>query len=236
MLYNLTDCTQNMTPPMTELVTMPLFPLKTVLFPGMLLPLHIFEERYKTMVRECLEREEPFGVVLIKDGNEVGEAAEPHRIGTSAIIARATELTGERYNILSVGYQRFRIHSLSAEQPYLSGLVEMLEPVDEETEGAYRLAGDLRPRLQRYIQLLADITETSVNLSEMPDKPVLLAYVAAILLQVPLADKQRLLATDTIPEMLARERLLLARERHLLSANVGAEYTLEAGESAFSVN
>ena len=57
MLYNLTGCMLNMTAPMTELVSMPLFPLRTVLFPGMLLPLHIFEERYKTMIRECLEKE-----------------------------------------------------------------------------------------------------------------------------------------------------------------------------------
>jgi Lon protease-like protein len=221
---------------MAELVSMPLFPLKTVLFPGMLLPLHIFEERYKTMVRECLEKEEPFGVVLIKEGTEVGETAEPHRIGTSAIIARATELTGERYNILSVGYQRIRIHSLSYEQPYLRGLVETLEPVDGETEEAQRLAEKLRPRLQRYVQQLADITETSVSLSEMPDKPVMLAYVAAILLQVPVAEKQQLLASDTIPRMLARETYLLTRESQLLASNIGAEYILDAGESAFSVN
>jgi len=215
---------------------MPLFPLKTVLFPGMLLPLHIFEDRYKTMVRECLEKEEPFGVVLIKEGSEVGEAAEPHRIGTSAIIARATKLTDGRYNILSVGYQLFRVHSLSYDQPYLSGQVETLEPVDGETDEAFERAELLRPRLQKYIQLLADITETSVNLSEMPDKPVLLAYVAAILLQVPLVDKQELLAIETIPELLAREMVLLARERRLLDANIGAEYTLDAGESAFSAN
>jgi Lon protease-like protein len=236
MLYNLTGCMPMMTAPMTELVSMPLFPLRTVLFPGMLLPLHIFEERYKTMIRECLEKEAPFGVVLIKEGSEVGDSAEPHRIGTSAIIARTTKLTDERYNILSVGYQRFRVHSLSYELPYLSGQVETLEPVEGETEIAYRMADKLRPRLQKYIQQLADITETSVNLSEMPDKPVLLAYVAAILLQVPLSDKQWLLATDTIPEMLSREIRLLARERRLLASDIGAEYTLDAGESAFSVN
>jgi hypothetical protein len=56
------------------------------------------------------------------------------------------------------------------------------------------------------------------------------------LLQVPLSDKQWLLATDTIPEMLSREIRLLARERRLLASDIGAEYTLEAGESAFSVN
>lgn len=236
MLYNLTDCRLIKIAPMAELVSMPLFPLKTVLFPGMLLPLHIFEERYKIMVRECLEKEEPFGVLLIKEGTEVGETAEPHRIGTSAIIARATELTGERYNILSVGYQRIQVHAMSYEQPYLSGLVEVLEPVNGETDEAHRLAINLRPRLQSYIRLLADITEMSINLSEMPDKPVLLGYVAAILLQIPLADKQRLLASDTIPQMLAKEMVLLARERHLLASNIGAEYTLDAGESAFSVN
>ena len=71
------------------LVQLPLFPLNLVLFPGMDLPLHIFEERYKSMIGDCLNQNLPFGVVLIKEGLEVGTPAEPERIGTSARILHA---------------------------------------------------------------------------------------------------------------------------------------------------
>jgi Lon protease-like protein len=67
-----------------------LFPLQTVLFPGMRMPLHIFEERYKLMIRECIEQDAPFGVLLIRDGAEVGAGAVPHNVGTTARISQTT--------------------------------------------------------------------------------------------------------------------------------------------------
>ena len=71
---------------MTDTVWLPLFPLKTVLFPGGVLPLRVFETRYVDMVRACMKTDTPFGVVAIRSGTEVGMAAEPYSIGTHAHI------------------------------------------------------------------------------------------------------------------------------------------------------
>src|SRR5205814_5524803 len=86
---------------------MALFPLNTVLFPGMPLPLHIFEERYKLMIGRCLEEERPFGVVLIQSGPEVGGTAVPHRVGTTAHIAAVRRLDDGRMNLIAIGQERF---------------------------------------------------------------------------------------------------------------------------------
>src|SRR4029450_7854046 len=98
-----------------------LFPLNTVLFPGMPLPLHVFEERYKLMVGRCLEEERPFGVVLIRTGQEGGGPAVPHRVGTTAEIATAKHLDDGRMNLLVVGQERVRIRELVRQEPYLVG-------------------------------------------------------------------------------------------------------------------
>ena len=103
---------------------LPLFPLNTVLFPGMVLPLHIFEERYKLMVNRCLEEELPFGVLLIREGREVGEQAVPHEVGTTTVIAGATRLDGGQLNIVTIGHERFRLRSIRYDQPYLVGDAE----------------------------------------------------------------------------------------------------------------
>jgi hypothetical protein len=86
------------------------------------------------------------------------------------------------------------------------------------------------------VELLAELTETEIDLPELPDKPVLLAFLAAILLQVPLQDKQSLLAAETIPAMLARENFMLVREQELLRANIGMEFVLQDHQTKFSVS
>ncbi|MCI0849057.1 MAG: LON peptidase substrate-binding domain-containing protein, partial [Chloroflexi bacterium] len=88
------------------LTTLPLFPLNLVLFPGMDLPLHIFEQRYRDMIGECLDKDAPFGVVLIKEGVEVGDPADPERIGTSTRILSSEILDQGRMNILTRGERR----------------------------------------------------------------------------------------------------------------------------------
>jgi Lon protease-like protein len=188
------------------------------------------------MMGECLEEHQPFGVALIKRGKEVGEAAVPHRIGTSAIISQATERPDGRLDIVAIGYQRFRILSLSHDRPYLSGLVETLPPIGEDSDEAHAEAALLRPPLREYIHMLGEATESEIELDQIPEKPTLLAFLTAILLQVPKADKQSLLATEAIPEMLSRERRLLLRERQLLQANIGAEFTLDAEKIVFSTS
>jgi Lon protease-like protein len=200
------------------------------------LPLHIFEDRYKLMMQECVDQAKPFGVVLIKRGKEVGQIADPHPVGTSAIITQVNRLEENRMNIVSVGYQRFRIQELLYDRPYLRAVVKTLPPLEEETGEAFAQASLLRPRLKDYIEVIASLTDAELELTQVPEKPVLLAFMTAILLQVPLSDKQRLLVAETIPQMLALENQLLLRERCLLKANIGMEFTLVEGESGFSAN
>jgi uncharacterized protein len=102
---------------------LPLFPLNTVLFPGMPLTLHIFEERYKLMIERCLEHRQPFGVVLIRYGKEaLGSLADPHRIGCTARILDVQPLSEGRMNISALGQKRFRILELSHKKALPGGL------------------------------------------------------------------------------------------------------------------
>src|SRR5258707_15628572 len=107
---------------MAELL--PLFPLTTVLFPEMLLPLHIFEPRYRLLVRRCMDEDRPFGVVLMRSGQDVGGLAEPHGIGTEARIMAYSPLSDGRSYIVVRGGRRFAIEqSIPDTEPYLVGRV-----------------------------------------------------------------------------------------------------------------
>ena len=138
---------------MTEI---PLFPLRSVLCPGVALPLHIFEERYRLMIDRCIERGEPFGVVLIRDGGEVGPlSGEFATIGTTATIRRAGKYPDGRLDILTVGQQRFRLESVdSVSQPYLIGRVEFLAEPTGPAEEAREQAARIGHRFLEYLELL----------------------------------------------------------------------------------
>ncbi|NIV29900.1 MAG: peptidase S16, partial [Anaerolineae bacterium] len=87
-------------------------------------PLRIFEERYKLMIQHCLDEERPFGVLLIREGKEVGETAVPHTVGTSTLIASVTRADGGRMNIITIGLDRFRLRTLRHDRPYPVGDAE----------------------------------------------------------------------------------------------------------------
>jgi Lon protease-like protein len=120
---------------------LPLFPLGLVLFPGLVLPLHVFEDRYRVLVRDLLalpEEERRFGVVAIRQGREVGEDGlggreALHEIGCVAQLRRAEAYPDGRYDLVTVGAERFRLHALSTERPYLTGSVDLLP--DEQGDG-----------------------------------------------------------------------------------------------------
>jgi uncharacterized protein len=137
-------------------VELPLFPLHTVLCPGVALPLRIFEERYRAMTRRCLERDEPFGVVLIRDGREVGPgAASIASVGTVAEIREASKYSDGRFDLLVVGSRRFRIEQVTiGREPYLVGEVTELDEPSGDPERAIELAGELQRRFVRYLTLL----------------------------------------------------------------------------------
>jgi Lon protease-like protein len=202
----------------TDVVELPLFPLTTVLFPGQVLPLHIFEDRYRLMIRRCLAEDTPFGVVLIKQGREVGETAEPHLIGTVARIVESSHLPDGAMNILAVGTERFRIRRLFHDQPYLRGEVEffpMPEPSDAETLTG--LAERVRTQIRRYIELIAQAAGLQIQVGEIPETPQQMGYLAAVALQVENAEKQALLDSSSLARILTAEMTLLRRENALLT-------------------
>jgi len=140
----------------TGRLDLPLFPLHSVLCPGVALPLHIFEERYRLMIGRCIERTEPFGVVLIREGREVGPLrGRVAEVGTTALIREAGEYPDGRLDIMTVGGRRFRIRELDdAHEPYLMAEVSLLdEPVGSAGE-AQRYADRVGRRFLEYLELL----------------------------------------------------------------------------------
>jgi ATP-dependent protease La (LON) substrate-binding domain len=135
---------------------LPLFPLNTVLCPGIALPLHIFEERYRAMVRHCLETTSPFGVVLIREGREVGAGVISFTgIGTIAEIRDAGTYEDGRYDLLVVGTRRFEIRRvLSGKRPYLVAEVDVLDESVGDVDAAQRLAMRATRRFVSYLELL----------------------------------------------------------------------------------
>jgi Lon protease-like protein len=213
--------------------TLPLFPLNTVLFPGQLLPLHIFEPRYRQMIGECIQHGQAFGVVLIRSGEEVGAAAEPVEVGTTAHIVQVESVADGRMNILCVGKARFRITELLHDKPYLSGRVEWWpwEPYQAGSADVDRI----RRQLDRYVHILAETTDSKLELT-LPDEPATLANIAASVLQVETSEKQRLLTTPSVGAMLIDVADLLQRELRAWQIVQASRQLSPAESSSFSLN
>ncbi len=222
---------------MTHIDGLPLFPLNTVLFPGQLLPLHIFEPRYRLMISECLTQQSPFGVVLIRDGNEVGEGATPFDVGTTACIEQAHRLDDGRMNILCVGQSRFKVTRMYHNRPYLSGDVELWpwEPLVDEFAAEPRSAY-IRQLLMNYLRRLAKATGNTVQLDDMPSEPAPLANLAAIVLQIPDREKQDLLAAPSIDRLVDDCIHLLERENRALKIAAALPLAANDGSMPFSRN
>jgi Lon protease-like protein len=197
-----------------------LFPLNTVLFPGVPIQLHIFELRYRKMVADCRETGMPFGVILIRRGEEAhGPLAEPVKVGCTARITEVSPLGDGRMNLSAVGQSRFRVLGLSDDQPYLMGEVELWplrRPGSSEFEDGARLAGR---HVRRYLGLLSrPDSETGLDPDQLllPSDPILMLYLAAALLQVPALEKQPLLEAADGEDLLRKLARLYRREIALL--------------------
>jgi len=134
----------------------PLFPLHTVLCPGIVLPLHIFEERYRALTRHCLDTGEPFGVVLIREGREVGPGnLSLAGVGALVEIREAGRYPDGRYDLLAAATGRFAIDSVDPERrPYLVADVTPLEDEVGDETVAERLAASAIRRFVRYLELM----------------------------------------------------------------------------------
>jgi hypothetical protein len=135
---------------------LPLFPLHTVLCPGIALPLHIFADRYRALVRDCVEGAAPFGIVLIRDGREVGGGSISFSaIGTLAEIREARRYPDGRYDLLVVGTKRFAITDVTTDrQPYLVAEATVIDDEIGDEEAARRLANTATRRFVHYLELL----------------------------------------------------------------------------------
>jgi Lon protease-like protein len=199
---------------------LPLFPLGAVLYPGMLLPLHIFEERYRQLVRDLREEAEPrrFGVIAIRKGRETGidGVHSLYEIGCTATLRRVDEHEDGRFDIVTVGTQRFRLLALDRTRPYLRGEVELLaeEPVDPAVAGpAVRV---IQAAFREYLDALTEWGGATVRLEDLPDEPALLSFIVAAAMIIDLPERQALLAESGTLRRLARLRALLSRETAML--------------------
>jgi Lon protease-like protein len=221
---------------LTDLYKLPLFPLETVLFPGMVLPLHVFEPRYRTMIGRCITENKPFGVVLIREGREVGEPAIPFEVGTTAYITHYERLDDGRMNVQAVGYQRFKIHSLLNEKPYLEAMVEDFPVGGIDQSGVAELVAVLRPMLGEYLSTLAVASDVNATFNEIPDDGMALAYFLSILAPFPTKDKQKLLEASDLQAMLTIGQELLKREMILLDHMIRLGYPSQDTSTFFSPN
>ncbi len=200
--------------------TLPLFPLGTVLYPGLLLPLNIFEERYRQLVHDLLGGPEPrrFGVIAIRKGRETGVdgISALHEIGCTATLREVAEQDDGRFHLVTVGTQRFRLASLDGSRPYLQGEVQLLDD-EVGNEAAAGLAVQAVQRSFRgYVEALASRKSVEVSVPELPDEPLLLSYLVAASMILDLPVRQQLLAEPDAERRLAAELALLARETTML--------------------
>ncbi len=187
----------------------PLFPLHTLLLPTTDLGLHVFEQRYRDLVADCLRDELEFGVVLIKRGREVGgPAAEPHAVGTAAKIAGYARLPDGRYLLEVEGTRRFRIEIQSANGSYPTANIEWLPEAIGNFADARARASEVDRLFAAYRVCCGD-GDLPVRL---PADPVARSYVVASLVRIDAPEKQQLLEIPSADQRLLAEAEILRRE------------------------
>ncbi|MFF2776262.1 LON peptidase substrate-binding domain-containing protein [Streptomyces sp. NPDC058052] len=226
---------------------LPLFPLNAVLFPGLVLPLNVFEERYRAMMRALLDIDasEPrrFAVVAIRDGYEVAPTApgmpdptalpekgpaagfgpDPlrsfHPVGCVADAASIRQRADGSYEVMVTGTTRVRLRAVDASGPFLTAETEELP--EEPGEEAEALAEGVLRAFRAYQKRLAGARERSLTTSELPDDPSVVSYLVAAAAMVDVPTKQRLLEAPDTTLRLREELALLRAEtavlRHLPS-------------------
>lgn len=209
-------------------IEIPLFPL-AVLFPGAVLPLHIFEPRYRQMVVDCQNANIPMGIVLPKPESEFMSEV-PYSVGTMAEIHGLEKLDDGRYLFNAVGTQRFRILSQHHQKPYISAIVE---PYEDEAEPVSELSNVTRAAqrlFKEYIEILLEPESEQSLQGRIPNQPEALSYFIASLLQtVEDEQKQQFLEMTSTSERLNEEVKILRREvpfmREILSKKIPDERT-----------
>jgi uncharacterized protein len=201
---------------------LPIFPLNTVVFPGVTLPLHVFEERYRAMVRHLLAVPDTslrlFGIVAIREGYEVGahEARSMYRTGCVVQLVDVTPYDDGRFDIEVVGRHRMRVEGLDATGPFV--VAELAELTDEPGGDLIDAASRALAAFEEYRNLLGEIRGGEVLAGTMPRDPELLSYSLAATVLLSIRERQSLLETPATYDRLVLLRHLLRQETRAMKA------------------
>lgn len=210
---------------------LPLFLLRSVLFPHMPMSLHVFEDRYQEMMRDCLDAGSSFGVVAIHEGHEVGGDAKPRGVGTLARIVHVDRLSDGRMNLLITGASRFRVIRPVLGKAYARAEVEYLQEDSDQVPG--RLLGSLRTAFEDYLRGLRRVAPGVSEVPDLPEEPEALAYLVAATLETSLDARQELLEAADAADRIRQEIRILRREEDLLRRQVLPTAVVS---SSFSLN
>jgi Lon protease-like protein len=198
--------------------------LGTVLYPGLLLPLHVFEPRYRTLVADLTGPGSDrggtggiFGVIAIRAGREVGDQDVPmlHEVGCATRIRDVEALPDGRFDLITTGTRRFRLHEVDASGPYLVGAVEWLP--DEPGDASPALCAAVGRSYGAYRDQLLDVAGQAPRVrGGLPSDPVVLSYLVSAAMLLELGDKQLLLEAPDAAARLRAALRLLHRERGIL--------------------
>ena len=199
-----------------------LFPLGTVMFPGMLLPLRVFEERYRRMLDDRHQNDPAFGIVLLRSGRDTGERSvqDIHRTGTAIRILSRRRLAGGQSDLVVTGTRRFAIRSVNWDLGYGLATVDWH---DDRAGDPQALAEGMRITLNafnRYVERVTAITGRPFGGVRMSDDPVTASWDLAARLPLHTWERQRLLERETAAERFADLASIVRREQHLLSVGV----------------
>jgi Lon protease-like protein len=184
----------------------PLFPLPNlVLFPNIVVPLHIFEDRYKSMINTCIDHDEVFGLVLLRSGAEEESDQTIHRVGVSARVVEVERLDEGRMNVLCEGESRFRIYDFTQQVPFWKGRVELFE--DQEFRTAEALYDQVAELYRGVAALSAKLSGSDPAELVLPESATDLSFMVSYVLDIEPEEKQTLLEMTSTAERL---RLLVA--------------------------
>lgn len=197
---------------------LPMFPLGSVLLPGAILPLHVFEPRYRALVQDCLAGAREFGVVLIERGSEVGGGDVRSDVGALARIVQAQELDDGRWAVLAVGLKRLRVREWLEDDPYPRADVEEWPEGDEVPPPAAAGLAPVVTRLRRVLALATEAGDVTFPATlDLSDDAVLAGYQACAAAPLGPHDQRRLLAAGSPASRLALLDALLVEAEEVLA-------------------